>query len=112
MDGYSVVEEFANKHYRVLRVDYGGRRVYSIDYYIRLGKAPECGEKLSLEDVTLCYVKLGLCEAVVSIVNDVIELINARLIVEAEEDPAGGSPVKAREVCLAEISKHLEALGK
>jgi hypothetical protein len=110
MDGYSVAEELLNGHYRVLRVDYDGRRVYSIDYYIRLNNAPKCVEKLSLGDVTLCYVRLGLCEAVVSIVGSVVELISARLSVEVEGDPAGGSLVKAREICSAEISKLLEAL--
>ncbi len=108
MSGYSVVEELFNKHYRVLRVDYGVERVYNIDFYFRLSKTPTCHDTLSLDNVTLCYVKLGLCEAVVSIVGSVVELINAKLYTKASEDPAEGSLAKAREICLAEVLKFIE----
>ncbi len=110
MSSYSVVEELFDKHYRVLRVDEGSRRIYSIDYYIRLPKPPQCHDTLSIDNVTLCYIKLGLCEIVVSIVDEIIELINAKLIVDVSKDLTGGSPAKAREICLTEISKFLEVL--
>jgi hypothetical protein len=109
MSGYTVLEELFDKHYRVLRVDYGAERVYSVDLYARLSKPPVCHDTLSLGKVTLCYVKIGLCEALVSIVGDVVELINAKLVVRVDEDPAGGSLAKAREICLAEASKLLGA---
>ena len=107
MNGYSVVEELFNGHYRVLRVDYRSSRVYSVDYYARLQKPPECDDKLELGSVTLCYRKLSLCEAVISIVGDVVELISLRLTTNTSEDPAGGSLSKARELCIGEASKLL-----
>ena len=111
MAGYSVVEELFDKHYRVLRVDYGRSRVYIIDYYARLPKPVDCSEELDLGGVTLCYTKLGLCEAVVSQVGGVVELISLRLYADQDADPAGGSLGRARELCTSEASKLLEALG-
>ena len=107
MNGYSVLEELFDRHYRVLRVDYGDSRVYSVDYYARLQKNPECDDKLELGGVTLCYKKLGLCEAIISIVGDMVELISLRLTTSISGDPAGGSLGKARELCLGEASKLL-----
>ncbi|MDM7275444.1 MAG: hypothetical protein P3X22_004920 [Thermoprotei archaeon] len=109
-----VSEHYVGGHYRILKVDGEGFRLYSIDVYAKLHREPQsCDEEISVGEVKLCYVKTGLCEAVFSIVQDSAELVNLRLHTTPLEDPAGGSHVKAGELCLSEALKTFgEGLGE
>ncbi len=104
-------EEYFEGHLRGIKVDVNNSRLYSIDHYQAL-KACEykCEEKISIRDYELCYVKLGLCEAViVQIRNNIKEMISLRLKTEIASDPAKGSIAKAREICLKELKDFLES---
>lgn len=102
----SYTEEYFDRFFRVVRID-GKTRVYLIDVYKELPSLSgvSCERVLRLEPVALCHVKLDLCEAVISIVEDRAELISLRLVVRPEEDPAGGSLEAARRICLDEASR-------
>ncbi|MEM1873090.1 MAG: hypothetical protein QXS85_03555 [Acidilobaceae archaeon] len=111
--GIAVLEEYFDRFYRVIRVDSpGGDRLYSIDYYVRLSKAPRsCSEVLALDSVQLCYAKLNLCEALILIYeNRRIELISLRLKTRTDSDPVDGSLSKARALCVEEAQRLVEAM--
>ncbi|MFN4046315.1 MAG: hypothetical protein ACK4H7_03130 [Acidilobaceae archaeon] len=107
-------EHYVDGHYRILRVDGEGFRLYSIDVYAKLrGEPLKCDEEMNVGEVKLCYVRTGLCEAVSSIVQGSAELVNLRLPTTPSEDPAGGSHVKARDLCVSEAVKAFgERLGE
>ncbi len=103
--GYSVVEEYYRPHLRVLLVEAGGFRLYSIDVYAVPGPGElRCREVLDAgAGARLCYSILkGGCEAVVVEVpgEGRREVVSLRLAVPVESDPAGGSPSRAAEYCL------------
>lgn len=109
-----VSEYYVDGHYRILKVDSEDSRLYSIDVYVKLQAEPQkCSREISLGDVRLCYVKTGLCEALISIVQGSVEIVNLRLLATPLEDPAGGSHVKARDLCLSEALRMFgEGLGE
>lgn len=56
----------------------------------------------------MCYKKVGAgCEAVIVSTNDRMELVNLRLTVNIDRDPAGGSLSRAREYCLERLQEWL-----
>ncbi|MEB3806078.1 MAG: hypothetical protein GSR73_00980 [Desulfurococcales archaeon] len=106
--GYILEEEVFDNHYRVVKIRSGDWVLYSIDVYKLLPKAVECDDKLVEGPVTLCYKRVDDCVLTVSMVNDRVELVNIRLQARADEDPAGGSPSRAREYCLGRVKGLLE----
>ncbi|MEB3779923.1 MAG: hypothetical protein GSR85_06810 [Desulfurococcales archaeon] len=103
--GLIIEEEYFDTHYRVVKIDDGDTRLYSIDYYMLLESRPEqCSQMLSLGGIKLCYAALREhCMAVILSVNGRVELVNLRLKTSPNSDPAGGSPAKAREICIEEL---------
>ncbi|MEM1685497.1 MAG: hypothetical protein QXO93_01520 [Acidilobaceae archaeon] len=102
-----VEEEYFDKFYRVLRIDSGSTRTYSIDVYMRLNNRLDCNSSISLDNVTICYHKLSQCEAVIVETPGRLELVNLRLITTTTSDPAEDSLLRARELCLDEARRIL-----
>ncbi len=105
--GIIVEEEYIDQHHRVVKIDDGKTRIYSIDYYQLLPSKPKhCINTLVLNSIELCYVDLGKhCSAVVLVSSDRVELVNLRLKVSIDKDPAGGSMSEARNICLEHVDK-------
>jgi len=107
-----IEEEYFNEHYRAFKIEFGERRVYSIDYYHKInGCRYSCSYKISLGSYEICYLRLGICEGVViRILNSNIEeLISLRLKTNIKEDPAEGIISRAREICVEEAHKFVES---
>ncbi len=106
-----VEEAWHSEHERILKIVDGRRVIYSIDYYVRLQSPPGTGEleeHLRLGPVTLYSLTLeGGCSAIILSTPKGYELISLRLTADLGEDPAGGSPLNAREICV----KALESRG-
>lgn len=102
----SYAEEYFDRFFRVAKIE-GKTRTYLIDVYKELSSAEliSCERKLSMGPLSLCYMKLGTCEAVISMIGGRAELISLRLIVRPEDDPAGGSLEAARKICLEEAER-------
>jgi len=101
-------EHWITPHRRALIVDAGGKRVYSIDVYVKLAGEPRgCKAGPRAGRARLCYVTSGECEAVVSVTPGYVELISLRLEAEAGRDPAGGDPVEALKLCASRIADSL-----
>ncbi len=96
-----IEESWVDNHRRVLKIDFGGKRVYSIDFYC---KPVKCGDvQVIIENgpVKLASVDLGgRCSAILLITPEGAEAISLRLVTSAVDDPAGGDPLRAREICL------------
>ncbi len=107
-----IEEEYFDKHYRALKIEFDERRIYSIDYYYKVsGCRYSCSERISLNSYEICYLKLGACEGVViRILNsNVEELISLRLKTNIKEDPAEGIISRAREICIEEARRFVES---
>lgn len=104
-----VREEWVSRHRRVVIVDEGGRRVYSIDVYRRLEKLPRDARKtLSAGLVELYEARLGdVCRAVILATPAGVELISLRLVSSSGGDPASNSPQRALEICEGELESWL-----
>ncbi len=109
--GFLVEEEVFNGHFRVVRIDTGDSRIYSIDYYRLLEREPECSSSLERGGARLCYIDISEdCQAVASIVQGRVELVNLRLVDRGQY----GKPLslrEAREMCLERVEKWLEKEG-
>ena len=96
-----VEERWFEGHYRVVKVEAGGVRLYSIDFYCKPVNCSGLKPIASLEKVSLYEATLkGPCKAVILSTPQGLEAISLRLIARVEEDPAGGDPGRAREICL------------
>ena len=114
MMGHRLIEEvYLDRHRRAFRVSSGGVRVYSMDYYSKLDPSTlnvECRSELTLDLAKLCYVDLGEgCEALILFTPGRSEVISLRLYALLGNDPAGGDPRKALELCSRMLArKHPE----
>ncbi|MEB2837011.1 MAG: hypothetical protein GSR80_001503 [Desulfurococcales archaeon] len=112
--GVLVREDYFDGHYRVVLVDNGSERIYSIDVYRRLPREPGgCHSTLDVGGpARLCYLPLGSdCEAVIVVAGERVEVVNLRLRVPASSDPHGGDTAKARSACLARLEEALRGAG-
>ncbi len=110
----SIREHYFDSHYRVVVVEGGGERLYSIDVYERLEGAPEnCrGWLESGGPSKLCYLPLNpSCEAVVVVSPKRVEVVNLRFKSRISEDPFNGDAGAAREHCLETLRRLLHAEG-
>lgn len=95
-----------------MKIEFSGKRLYSIDVYKLLEKKPHCSEEIREESINarICYTTIEPgCEAVILETPGRRELINLRLTASSESDPAGGSLSRAREYCLAKMEEWLES---
>ena len=107
---YLVEEQIINSFFKIVKIEYGDKRVYSIDFYKLLSNKPSCMQKLSNGEVQLCYVELGRdCIGVILVSKTRIELINLRLITYKHDDPVKGSLIDARRHCIEEVEKWIKS---
>jgi len=110
LTGYSIEEEVFEGHYRVIRIDTGDTRIYSIDVYKLLQEPVDCEEQVRLGEAELCYKTITKgCEAVILRTPGRTELVNLRLHTRPRDDPAMGSPARARNLCLEALREWLRA---
>lgn len=103
-----LVDHWITPHRRAVVVEEAGRRVYSIDVYLKLPGEPKgCVEGPSTGRARLCYVSEGSCEAVVSVTPGFVELISLRFYADPSSDPAKGDPVEALKLCSEKIAEVL-----
>lgn len=106
--GVIVREHYFQDHYRVVVVEDGVERLYSIDTYRLLPSVPgECTSWLDVGSPSrLCYTPLGeSCEAVIVVSPGRIEVVNLRFKTSVTSDPYQGDAAKAREACISVLDK-------
>lgn len=104
-----VREEWISSHRRVVIVEEGDRRVYSIDFYQRIGSLPPGSTRLAAAGEKMLYsLQLGeKCRAIIVETPAGLELISLRLYTDITSDIAGGDAVKAAEICEGEYREWL-----
>ena len=103
--------EYVDAHHRVVVIDNGLERLYSIDVYFRLKTPPRaCASTLDVGGpARLCYIPVtDNCEAVLVVTPDRVEVVNLRYRAPVNSDPFGGSAEKAREECIERARSTLE----
>ncbi|MCE4611360.1 MAG: hypothetical protein F7B17_05255 [Desulfurococcales archaeon] len=96
-----VEERWFEEHYRVVKVEAEGVRLYSIDFYCKPVSCRGAKPLVSLGKASLYEAPLdGPCKAMILATPEGMEAISLRLVVSVSEDPAGGDPGRARELCL------------
>ena len=96
-----IEERWFEGHYRVVKVEAEGVRLYSIDFHCKPVNCSGARLLVSLGRTSLYEAPLeGPCKAVILSTPEGMEAISLRLVARVEDDPAGGDPGRAREICL------------